>query len=205
VEGGLRVVRKHDESQQEIVPDPDELEHEHRNQTRREDRQGHLPEDPKLVCAVDPRRLDHLVGNRRLGVYPPEVDAEGADEYRQKHRPVAVCHSDPGHEQVLGYRQGDLREHDTGENRAEDEIATTETVLGQAIPGRRRHNGRHQCASTRIDQAVESPVPEHAADVAREAAQVIEEARAGDEREGAGQLCRFLDEAVNTQATGMRQ
>ena len=69
-------------------------------------------------------------GTDAWGVDPRQVDAEGADEYRQKHQPVVVCHPDLGYEQVLGDRQADLRGHDTGQNRAEDETATTETVLG---------------------------------------------------------------------------
>ena len=60
--------------------------------------QHHVPVDPERAAAVDPGRLDQLVGDRLGGVLPHHEHAEGADQERHGDR-AAACRTSrsPGH------------------------------------------------------------------------------------------------------------
>ena len=75
-----RRVVEHHRRQEVVVPHLDELEEEDRHERRRHDAHRHRAEHTELPRAVEPARLDELVGNRLRGEDPREVDAERTDD-----------------------------------------------------------------------------------------------------------------------------
>ena len=128
----VRAGREHDRDQQ-VVPDPEELEDPEGRDCRHQQRQQHDEEDLHVPGAVDPGCLDDRGRNLLHEVVQQEDrQRQAEDRVRDPHRPERVLQAEVD-EDRLQRDQRHLDRHDLqGEDRDEQEVAALEIDPGKA-------------------------------------------------------------------------
>ena len=128
---------------EQVVPDPEELEDRERGDRGQPERQDQPEEDPELGRAVDPRRLEQVLG------YPDEEVPEQEDREGQPERRVEEDEPEHGVEEpevVVEGKDRDQRHldrHDEERDDAEEEpVAPRKLEPGEGVTGERRDEDR---------------------------------------------------------------
>ncbi len=125
-----------------------------RRQHRRRDRHDDRPEDPELVGAVDPGRLEQLVRDAQHELAHQE-HAEGPGEERQDQARIGVHEPEVAHQDEVRDERDPGRHHERGEDEAHDHPLAAPAQLGERVA---EHRAEHEVADghgKRDDRRVE--------------------------------------------------
>src|SRR6478736_3753516 len=166
---------QHDQRQEEVVPDRDELEEEDRDERGHHEAHRDREERAHLARTVDAARFDELVGDGCRGIDPAEVDAEGAHDAREQHRPERVrqVHLAEQEEERECERRGG-HEH-AAEHDVEVRLSSAEPVLREGVAAHAREDRGEEGPEPRVRDAVADPADVDPAAVVQQIADVREE------------------------------
>ena len=117
-------------------------------------------EDPQLRCAVDPGRVDELVGDAVGDVLAHQEDAEAHDQVGRGDALIGVDPAERLHREVERDHVGLEREHRGREDHEEQQPLARELVLAEDEAGEERRRDDHERRAHRDDEAVEEVAAE---------------------------------------------
>ena len=153
-------IAEHDQRPQEVAPAGEEGEQRQRDDDRRQQRQDDADEDARLARAVDARRVEHLVGQRKQRLADEQHRVQ-TGKPRRENPSVGVDQPEPLEQQEQRQHRHLPRHDDEREQRAEQRGAAAKAQLGEGIT--RGH--RHQQAKQRRQRGQRDAVHQRAGDV----------------------------------------
>ena len=144
------IARHHDLGPEKIIPAPNRREYRQHGQSRRRQRQDHLPINPPLARPVNPRRIQQFVRYRQH-ILPQQEDAGRRADGRDDDADQLIIPAQRCDEQEGRHEDHRERDHQRTDDEHEDQAPSAEAILAQresrhAVDeerqdGRRRRHG----------------------------------------------------------------
>ena len=157
---GEHLVPGHDDlGPEEVVPAPDGREDGQHSQSRRRQRQDHLPVDAPFAGAVDARRVQQFIGNREH-ILAQQEDAGGRADSRDDDADELVVPAQRGDQQESRHQDDRERHHQRADDEHEDDAPPAEAVFAQGESGHAVDEERQDSGGGGDDDAVGQITPE---------------------------------------------
>ncbi len=132
----LLLVGQDDQRPHEVAPRTEKGEQSQGHENRRQHRHDDLQEDAALAGAVDARRLQQLIRNRKR-ILPHQEDAEDARCHGYQHARERVDQPDLLHHQEQREHRHLRGDDQCRQEQLEDAVAASEPKLGECVSGSR--------------------------------------------------------------------